>query len=101
MAEHVTGHVKISGISNEVFAALLEYIYTATCPNLLKLAEPILEAADRYMLTELKNQCELQLTKQRLTFGNIIDKLKFADLYSLKNLKNKCMIFIMQNLSSH
>jgi len=98
MVEHETGIVNVAGISKEVFNAILEYMYTGTCPNLSIWAAAILPAADRYLLTDLKDICEEELIKQGLTYRNIFDRLKLADLHSLTNLRSKCLHFFVLEL---
>jgi len=98
MVEHETGIVNISGISHEVFSAILEFIYTDRCPNLSSLAVAIAPAAHRYLMTDLMNICEEELIEQWFTFTNIFERLKLADLHSLTNLKSKCLHFIVLEL---
>ncbi|CAD6213290.1 GSCOCG00004007001-RA-CDS [Cotesia congregata] len=66
-----------SDISPEIFGMLLEFVYTGAIKELDDFAEPLLEAADRFELKDLKSSCEKSLAE------NYVDYNNFADAYVL------------------
>ncbi|KAH0535516.1 speckle-type POZ protein-like [Cotesia glomerata] len=67
----------LSGISPEIFGMILELVYTGAIKKLDDFAEPLLEAADRFELKDLKYLCERSLAE------NYVDYNNFADAYVL------------------
>lgn len=98
MEEQKNGRVAIKDISGEIFGEMLEYIYTGRSPNLERLANSLLSAADKYQLERLKLMCEEALCSN-LTVENAADTLILADLHSAEHLKEMCINFINSHVS--
>lgn len=62
--KEAAGSVEIKDVTAEAMKALLEFIYTDTCPSLTRdpsLAEDVLIAAEKYCMDRLKLKCEVML----------------------------------------
>ncbi|EPQ11801.1 Speckle-type POZ protein B [Myotis brandtii] len=69
------------------------FIYTGKAPNLDKMADGLLAAADKYALERLKVLCEEALSRQ-LCEENAAEMLTLADLHSADQLKTQAVDFI-------
>ncbi|CAD6232848.1 GSCOCG00007012001-RA-CDS [Cotesia congregata] len=78
----------LSGISPEIFGMLLEFVYTGAIKKLDDFAEPLLEAADRFKLEDLKNLCEKSLLTE-----NYVNYNNFADAYVLAKRCNARQLY--------
>ena len=58
MLETERSRVEIEDIDGEIMLEILRFIYTGKAPNMDKLADALLSAADKYCLERLKVQCE-------------------------------------------
>ncbi|KAL5510530.1 hypothetical protein EMCRGX_G006090 [Ephydatia muelleri] len=74
MEESRKNHVEISDLDQEVMQEMLAYIYTGKAPNLKKMADSLLSAADKYALDRLKVMCEEALCAN-LNIENVSDTL--------------------------
>lgn len=95
MIEAQKNECEIEDLTSTAVCALLHYIYTDTCPQLIDYAEEILPAADKYQLVRLKAECELELSKT-LTPENVCRRLKLADKHSAPTLKERALTFLRQ-----
>lgn len=86
MEEKKHGRVEITDVDHEVMKEILRFIYTGKAPNLEKMADDLLAAADKYALDRLKVMCEEALCTN-LTIDNVADILVLADLHSADQLK--------------
>ncbi|KAL5510518.1 hypothetical protein EMCRGX_G006078 [Ephydatia muelleri] len=93
MEESRKNRVEISDLDQEVMQEMLAYIYTGKAPNLKKMADSLLSAADKYALDRLKVMCEEALCAN-LNIENVSDTLVLADLHSATQLKAMCIDFI-------
>ncbi|KAL5510493.1 hypothetical protein EMCRGX_G006049 [Ephydatia muelleri] len=93
MEESRKNRVEISDLDQEVMQEMLAYIYTGKAPNLKKMANSLLSAADKYALDRLKVMCEEALCAN-LNIENVSDTLVLADLHSATQLKAMCIDFI-------
>ena len=66
---NVINHVKIEDIPPEVFNELLRFIYTgrSTSAAMETMAVQLLVAADKYLLDQLKSECEFHLLIRRIS----------------------------------
>ncbi|XP_035160895.1 speckle-type POZ protein-like isoform X1 [Callithrix jacchus] len=93
MEESRKNRVEISDLDPEVFKEMMRFIYTGRAPNLDKMADNLLAAADKYALERLKVMCEAALCSN-LSVENVADTLVLADLHSAEQLKAQAIDFI-------
>ncbi|KAK2108993.1 hypothetical protein P7K49_014158 [Saguinus oedipus] len=104
MEESRKNQVEINDLDPEVFKEMMRFIYTGRAPNLDKMADNLLAAADKveklqktleksYALERLKVMCEEALCSN-LSVENVADTLVLADLHSAEQLKAQAIDFI-------
>ncbi|XP_031661770.1 speckle-type POZ protein-like A isoform X1 [Oncorhynchus kisutch] len=98
MEESKKNRVDISDVEPDVFKEMMGFIYTGKAPNLEKMADNLLAAADKYALERLKVMCEEALCTS-LSVENVADTLILADLHSAEQLKAQAIDFINRQVS--
>uniref|UniRef100_UPI00358DE3EC speckle-type POZ protein isoform X2 n=2 Tax=Myxine glutinosa TaxID=7769 RepID=UPI00358DE3EC len=93
MEETKKNRVEIKDVEPEVFKEMLRFVYTGRAPNLEKMADDLLAAADKYALDRLKVMCEEALCVN-LSVENAADTLILADLHSAEQLRAHSIDFI-------
>ncbi|XP_060797722.1 speckle-type POZ protein-like B [Neoarius graeffei] len=93
MEESKKNRVDISDVEPDVFREMMVFVYTDKAPNLEKMADHLLAAADKYALERLKVMCEEALCNS-LSVENVADILILADLHSAEQLKAQAIDFI-------
>ena len=93
MVEAASNCVEIRHMDPKVIKEMLRYMYTGSAPEVDKMADALLQAANRYDLKQLKAMCERQLTS-RLTVENVADTCKLAHHHNATQLKAKCIGFM-------
>ncbi|ESN98578.1 hypothetical protein HELRODRAFT_101749 [Helobdella robusta] len=93
MEERKQNRVEITDVDQDVLYEMLRYIYTGKAPNLNKMADELLAAADKYALDRLKVMCEEALCSN-LSVDNVSDIFVLADLHSAEQLKTHAIDFI-------
>ncbi|KAK6183633.1 speckle-type POZ protein [Patella vulgata] len=93
MEESKQNRVEITDQDHEVMREMLRFTYTGKAPNLDKMADELLAAADKYALDRLKVMCEEALYSS-LTVENVCEILVLADLHSADQLKTHAVDFI-------
>ncbi|XP_017447114.1 speckle-type POZ protein-like isoform X1 [Rattus norvegicus] len=93
MEECTKNRVEINDLDPEVFKEMMRFVYTGKAPNLDKMADNLLAAADKYALERLKVMCEEALCSN-LSVENVADTLVLADLHSAEQLKAQAIDFI-------
>uniref|UniRef100_A0A8C4QUD9 Speckle type BTB/POZ protein like n=1 Tax=Eptatretus burgeri TaxID=7764 RepID=A0A8C4QUD9_EPTBU len=93
MEETKKNRVEIKDVEPEVFKEMLRFVYTGRAPNLEKMADDLLAAADKYALDRLKVMCEEALCVN-LSVENVADTLILADLHSAEQLRAHSIDFI-------
>uniref|UniRef100_A0A8C8Z317 Speckle type BTB/POZ protein like n=1 Tax=Prolemur simus TaxID=1328070 RepID=A0A8C8Z317_PROSS len=93
MEESKKNRVEINDLDPEVFKEMMRFVYTGKAPNLDKMADNLLAAADKYALERLKVMCEEALCSN-LSVENVADTLVLADLHSAEQLKAQAIDFI-------
>jgi len=93
MSESRDHRVQIDDIDSEVLREMLRFMYTGLAPNLERMADELIAAADKYQLERLKVMCEQSLCIS-LTNDNACDTLILADLHSAEHLKMQAVEFI-------
>ncbi|XP_031225072.1 speckle-type POZ protein-like isoform X6 [Mastomys coucha] len=92
-ASLLVNRVEINDLDPEVFKEMMRFVYTGKAPNLDKMADNLLAAADKYALERLKVMCEEALCSN-LSVENVADTLVLADLHSAEQLKAQAIDFI-------
>ncbi|KAK1798204.1 hypothetical protein P4O66_000697 [Electrophorus voltai] len=114
MEESKKNRVEINDVEPEVFKEMMCFIYTGKAPNLDKMADDLLAAADKssfslpdslvlphslqYALERLKVMCEDALCTS-LSVENAAEILILADLHSADQLKTQAVDFINYHAS--
>ncbi|KAF2985049.1 hypothetical protein EK904_012648 [Melospiza melodia maxima] len=98
MEESKKNRVEINDVDPEVFKEMMRFIYTGKAPNLEKMADNLLAAADKYALERLKVMCEEALCSN-LSVENVADILILADLHSAEQLKAQAIDFINRQVT--
>ncbi|KAG1682116.1 Protein roadkill [Nymphon striatum] len=93
MEERKQNRVEITDVDHEVMKEMLRFIYTGKAPNLDKMADDLLAAADKYALDRLKVMCEEALCSN-MTIDTAAEVLMLADLHSADQLKAQAIDFI-------
>uniref|UniRef100_A0A182ML51 Speckle-type POZ protein n=1 Tax=Anopheles culicifacies TaxID=139723 RepID=A0A182ML51_9DIPT len=93
MEERKQNRVAITDVDHEVLKEMLRFIYTGKAPNLDKMADDLLAAADKYALDKLKVMCEEALCVN-LSVETAAETLILADLHSADQLKAQTIDFI-------
>ncbi|CAK6448896.1 unnamed protein product [Pipistrellus nathusii] len=93
MQESITNRVEIIDMEPGVFKDMMCFIYMGKAPNLDKMADGLLAAADKYALERLKVMCEEVLSSQ-LSVENAAEMLTLADFHSADQLKTQAVDFI-------
>ncbi|XP_034395602.1 LOW QUALITY PROTEIN: speckle-type POZ protein [Cyclopterus lumpus] len=93
MEESKKNRVKINDVAPDVFKEVICFIYTGKAPNLDKMADDLLAAADKYALERLKVMCE-DAPCTSLSAENAAEVLVLADLHCAEQLKTQAVDFI-------
>ncbi|RWS31658.1 Kruppel-like zinc finger protein [Leptotrombidium deliense] len=93
MEEKKQNRVEITDMDQEVLREMLRFIYTGKAPNLEKMADDLLAAADKYDLERLKVICEEALCSN-LSVDTAADVLILADMHSANQLKAHAIDYI-------
>ena len=93
MKESLENHVEINDIAPDIFEALLRFVYTDRVDLNQVNVQDLLVAADKYMLSLLKLDCQKFLS-ERLTTENCSEMLALADLHNCVHLKRSALHFI-------
>jgi hypothetical protein len=88
--------IVIEDISLEVFHKVLEFLYSAHVDINWENVVPILEAADKLGIDQLKKHCETLLL-QAIDFDTVENLITIADLFTISELFNYCEKFIVAN----
>jgi len=98
MKETVENRVKIDDIAPDIFEALLRSIYTDRV-DLTKIdPKDLLAAANKYLLSLLKIQCQRFLASKLSTI-NCVELLALADLHNAMHLKKSAVNFIRLHIT--
>ena len=95
-SEGQSGEVRITDAQAPVMKELLRFMYGGECSDgaLQVMAEPLLEAADKYAVDALRLQCEAQL-QSTLSVENVLQVLVLADAHgTCDGLKDACLEYV-------
>lgn len=88
--------INISDMSIEAFRAFLNYIYgSITSEEFLAHRLPLLRAADKYDVSDLKEACHESLLED-IDTRNVLERLQNASLYQLPKLKSSCLQYLVK-----
>jgi len=96
MTEAQTKEVKIIDLNLSTVKDMLRYMYIGKIEDLNTRCPNLLEAADKYQLSELKEICEDTLCSN-LTVENSLECLVLADLHNAQELKTASVKFIVEH----
>jgi speckle-type POZ protein len=91
------GQVIIKEFDLDTVNELLRFIYCRKALKMEELAYNLLEAADKYLLPDLMNQCDKSLFVN-MTIGNVLHIVYVADLHDRSWLKEKAIKFLGKNI---
>ncbi|CAA2984134.1 BTB POZ domain-containing At1g55760 [Olea europaea subsp. europaea] len=88
--------VNISDMSIEACQAFLNYLYgNIENEQFLTHRLPLLRAADKYDISDLKEACHESLLED-IDSTNVLERLQNASLYQLPKLKTSCMQYLVK-----
>ncbi|KAG8385964.1 hypothetical protein BUALT_Bualt03G0099900 [Buddleja alternifolia] len=88
--------INISDMSIEACQAFLNYIYgNIRNEEFLTHRLSLLQAADKYDISDLKEACHESLLED-IDTGNVLERLQNATLYQLPKLKTSCMRYLVK-----
>ena len=94
--EQKTNILKIYDLEPPVVKEMLRFMYTGRVEKMDELAIGLLMAADKYLIDQLKTQCQAALT-ETVTVENCCQLLALADSYSASQLKTVATRFVIQH----
>lgn len=96
LREKELSSVDISDMSIEASTALLNYIYGSIRNDEFMIHRlPLLRAADKYDISDLKEACHQSLLED-IDTTNVLERLQNASLYQLTQLKSSCMRYLVK-----
>lgn len=96
MSESVSNEIKVDE-DPRVFKEVLKFMYSGLTPeNLDDIAIELLPLADKYLLDELKQLCDLAI-RRNLSVDNIAEVLRIADDHDCSDLFIYCVPFFKAN----
>ncbi|XP_065223723.1 speckle-type POZ protein-like isoform X2 [Planococcus citri] len=88
--------INVTHMNEEVFRAMLQYIYTGKCDNVDQLADRLFVAATKYGLDGLRKICEQSLCKT-LSAEKAEDMFVFAKKHHANELKSRALELIKKS----
>lgn len=97
--ENANGEAEIKDIETAILNTILHYIYSGKIYGITPdTAVSIFEAADKYLLLELREEA-LYYLLQNLTVGNICEAVLLANNHSDEAIENQVVSFIQNNMA--
>lgn len=94
LQEKESSTIVIQDMSLESCTALLSYLYgTIKQEDFWRHRLPLLSAANKYAIGNLKDLCEESLLED-INSGNVLERLQEAWLYQLEKLKKGCLTYL-------
>lgn len=91
--------IRIPNIRWPVFEAMMRCLYTGTVEVKPDIAQELLEAADQYMIENLKSLCQLAITEE-LTPENVSAAFDLAEAYDAPELATACVVFCLEGYAT-
>ncbi|KAJ8675307.1 hypothetical protein QAD02_011093 [Eretmocerus hayati] len=92
--ESIENVISIDDIKFEVMLELIRFIYTGQVHKMEKIVKDLLIAADKYNISELKDQCGKYLCRT-LSVYNVLELMSFASVYHERELEKVTMAFFI------
>jgi len=96
-AETARATIPINHVEPEIFAVVVSHVYSNVQQIDTENVYDVLEAADIFLLPDLKRQCGAFL-ENYLEISNVIDLVNTARLFVLPRLEHACVEFIAKNI---
>jgi len=88
--------INISDMTVETCQAFLSYLYGTIQPDEFRAHRlPLLRAADKYDISDLKDACHDSLIED-INASNVLERLQCATLYQLPELRTSCLRYLVQ-----
>jgi speckle-type POZ protein len=96
--EKLSNEIEIKNVEPDVFHQLLRFIYTGrlSLATMETMAVALFIAADKYLLDQLTNKCELFLL-YKMTPVNCLELLLHADLLNFAKLKEDAAVYFRRH----
>jgi hypothetical protein len=91
--------VEIADINSEVFAVVLQFLYTGEVDLKNADAAEVMVAADKYAIDPLKEECASCMS-ENLTLENVTSHLVLAHLHNVPTLQEATSVLIARNAKS-
>ncbi|KAI8102431.1 hypothetical protein M9435_006032 [Picochlorum sp. BPE23] len=91
--------IPIPNIRWPVFEAMMRCLYTGTVEVKPDIAQELLEAADQYMIENLKSLCQVAITEE-LTSENVSAAFDLAEAYDAPELATACVVFCLEGYAA-
>ena len=88
--------VKIHGVSANVMEVIIQYAYTKQVSLDSHNVEELFEAADRFSILSLLEEC-INFLSHQLSPENCVGLLRFAKYYNCKQLTDRCWMYVLSN----
>merc|ERR1712039_477105 len=99
MREARQNTVTINNVSQRVFLALLEYLYTDEVEISLDIAMDLFVVADQFGVERLKRLCEKKILVS-ISIDSVATILQAASTHVAHGLRQSCMDFILRNFDA-
>lgn len=101
MQEKKTREVFIEDIQLDIFKELLHYIYSGRTETIMTgdIARLLLEAADKYDIPGLKEEC-IRILLINLQESNALELLVWADMHSVEKVKKGTLNYLAKNFKT-
>ena len=88
--------IKIHGVSVTVMEVIIQYAYTKQVSLASSNIEELFEAADRFSILALLEEC-INFLSHQLSPENCLGLLRFAKYYNCKQLTDRCWMYVLSN----
>ncbi|XP_049943832.1 serine/threonine-protein phosphatase 6 regulatory ankyrin repeat subunit A-like isoform X2 [Schistocerca serialis cubense] len=93
-----SGCILVEDVKPEVLQQLLQFMYKDSIPQHCSVTPQLLVAADRYCVSDLKAQCEIQLARD-LSVENVMMSASVASRHSCPHLTEAAGCFLRTNFT--
>ncbi len=94
--ENVSHHVDVPDIEPEIFKEVLRFIYNGRTTKMKEMAVKLFFAADKYLLDELKQQCQSQ-SINRMSAENCMELLFLPNHHPAEQFKKNALNFFRKD----
>ncbi|KAH8550422.1 BTB/POZ protein [Umbelopsis sp. PMI_123] len=93
--------LRISDVSPEAFAIILEFIYTDVAAIPIEMAFEILIAADRFLFHRLKSIAAIIITSQKTPIMDVYELIRTAIDLGVDRIEQYCTKYLAEHLDDH